>query len=98
MSLSGAETKHRVIPATNFSHTTVLLVIEWFFTGVSLAIETRFQNIAVMTIWRKRWKRHILVAITNLVPLAIWTTANFWEFVDGRFDESKDHPCKMPFT
>ena len=79
-------------------HTAVALVIEWFFTGVSLAIETRFQNIAVMTIWRKRWKRHILVAITNLVPLAIWTTANFWEFVDGRFDESKDHPCKMPFT
>ena len=76
----------------------VPLIIEWFFTGVSLAIETRFQNIAVMTIWRKRWKRHILVAITNLVPLAIWTTANFWEFVDERFDESKDHPCKMPFT
>ena len=79
-------------------HTSVPLVIEWFFTGVSLAIQTRFQNIAVMAIWRKRWKRHILVAITNLVPLAIWMTANLWEFVDGRFDESKDHPCKMPFT
>ena len=79
-------------------NTSVPLVIEWFFTGVSLAIQTRFQNIAVMAIWRKRWKRHILVAITNLVPLAIWMTANLWEFVDGRFDESKDHPCKMPFT
>ena len=79
-------------------HTSVPLVIEWFFTGVSLAIETHFQNIAVMAVWRKRWKRHILVAITNLVPLAIWTTANLWEVVRGRFDESKDHPCKMPFT
>ena len=79
-------------------HTSVPLVIEWFFTGVSLAIETHFQNIAVMAVWRKRWKRHILVAITNLVPLAIWTTASLWEVVRGRFDESKDHPCKMPFT
>ena len=79
-------------------HTSVPLVIEWFFTGVSLAIETHFQNIAVMAVWRKRWKRHILVAITNLVPLAIWTTANLWEVVRGRFDKSKDHPCKMPFT
>ena len=79
-------------------HTSVPLVIEWFFTGVSLAIETHFQNIAVMAVWRKRWKRHILVAITNLVPLAIWTTANLWEVVRGRFDESKDYPCKMPFT
>ena len=79
-------------------HTAVALVIEWFFTGVSLAIETRFQNIAVMAVWHKRWKRHILVAITNLVPLAIWTTANLLEFVDGRFDESQSYPCKMPFT
>ena len=79
-------------------HTSVPLVIEWFFTGVSLAIETHFQNIAVMAVWRKRWKRHILVAITNLVPLVIWTTANLWEVVRGRFDKSKDHPCKMPFT
>ena len=79
-------------------HTAVALVIEWFFTGVSLAIETRFQNIAVMAVWRKRWKRHILVAITNLVPLAFWTTANLLEFEDRRFDESQSYPCKMPFT
>ena len=79
-------------------HTSVPLVIEWFFTGVSLAIETHFQNIAVMAVWRKRWKRHILVAITNLVPLAIWTTTNLLEVVHGRFDESKGQPCKMPFT
>ena len=78
--------------------TSVPLVIEWFFTGVSLAIETRFQNIAVMAVWRKRWKRHILVAITNLVPLAIWTTGNLLEVVHGRFDESEGHPCKMPFS
>ena len=79
-------------------YTSVPLVIEWFFTGVSLAIETRFQNIANMAVWRKRWKRHILVATANLVPMAIWTTANLLEVVHGRFDESKGQPCKMPFT
>ena len=78
--------------------TSVPLVIEWFFTGVSLAIETRFQNIAVMAVWRKRWKRHFVVVIINLIPLAIWTTTNLLEVVHGRFDESKGHPCKMPFT
>ena len=78
--------------------TSVPLVIEWFFTGVSLAIETHFQNIAVMAVWRKRWKRHILVATANLVPMAIWTTANLLEVVHERFDESKGHPCKMPFS
>ena len=54
----------------DFSHTTVLLVIEWCFPGASLAIEARFQNIAVMAFWRKRWKRQIFFAMADLVPMA----------------------------
>ena len=30
--------------------TSVMLVIEWFFTSVSLAIETRYQNMAVIAV------------------------------------------------
>jgi len=41
--------------------TSVQLVIEWFFTSVSLAIETHYQNMAVMAVWRRRWKRHIFI-------------------------------------
>ena len=78
-------------------HTSVLLVIEWFFTSVSLAIETRYQNMAVMAVWRKRWKRHILVAIVNAVPLALWSSAYLIEILHGRFNEN-NQPCKMPFT
>ena len=77
--------------------TSVSLVIEWFFTSVSLAIETRYQNMAVMAVWRRRWKRHILVAIVNTVPLALWTSTNLIEVVHGRFNEA-NQPCKMPFT
>ena len=79
-------------------HTSVQLVIEWFFTSVSLAIETRYQNIAVMAVWQKRWKRHILVAIVNAVPIAIWTGANLLIIVNGRFHELLTQTCKMPFT
>jgi len=35
-------------------HTSVELVIEWFFTRVSLAIETHYQNMTVMAVWRRR--------------------------------------------
>jgi len=48
-------------------HTSVQLVIEWFFTSLSLAIEIRYQNMAVMAVWRRRRKRHILVAIVSVV-------------------------------
>ena len=79
-------------------YTSVPLVIEWFFISVSVTIETRYQNIAIMAIWRRRWKRHISVAIINAVSVAIWTSTNLLEIVDGRYEESANHPCKMPFT
>ena len=79
-------------------HTSVQLVIEWFFTSVSLAIETRYQNIAVMAVWQKRWKRHTLVAILNAVPIAIWTGTYLLIIVHGRFHELLSQTCKMPFT
>ena len=79
-------------------HTSVQLVIEWFFTSVSLAIETRYQNIAVMAVWQKRWKRHTLVAIVNAVPVALWTGTNLLIIVHGRFHELLNQTCKMPFT
>ena len=79
-------------------HTSVQLVIEWFFTSVSLAIETRYQNIAVMAVWQKRWKRHILVAIVSAFPIAIWTGAYLLIIVHGRFHELLTQTCKMPFT
>ena len=79
-------------------HTSVQLVIEWFFTSVSLAIETRYQNMAVMAVWRSKWKRHILVAVVNALPVAFWTGGNLFNVVRGRFDETSNHPCKMPFS
>ena len=79
-------------------HTSIPLVIEWFFNSVSLAIETQYQNMAVMAVWRKQWKRHILVAIVNVLPAAIWTSGNLLLIVHGRFDEPLNQSCKMPFT
>ncbi|XP_078364380.1 uncharacterized protein LOC144648797 [Oculina patagonica] len=79
-------------------YTSVPLVIEWFFTSVSLAIETRYQNMAVMAVWRRQWKRHILVAIVNVFPVAIWTSGNLFLIVHDRFNKPINQPCEMPFT
>ena len=77
--------------------TSIALVIEWFFSSVSLAIVTRYQNMAAMAVWRKRWKRHIFVALVNTVPLAFWTCEYVSEIISERFDDPKQS-CKMPFT
>ena len=78
--------------------TAVPLLIEWFFSSVSLAIETRYQNMPVMAVWRRRWKRHVLVAIVNVLPLAMWTSATMLVIVRGRFPNITNNFCKMPFT
>ena len=74
-------------------HTSVQLVIEWFFTSMSLMIGTRYQNMAVRAVWLKQWKRQILVAVVNVVPLAMWTSTNLLQIVHGRFNEA-NQPCK----
>ena len=79
-------------------YTSVQLGIEWFLTSVSLAIETRYQNMAVMAVWRRRWKRHIFVAVVNAVPIAFWTSGNLFNVIRGRFHETSNQPCKMPFS
>ncbi|XP_067025270.1 uncharacterized protein [Acropora muricata] len=77
--------------------TSIALVIEWVFSSVSLTIVTRYQNMAAMAVWRKRWKRHILVALVNTVPLALWLNKYLMQIMSRRFDDPKQS-CKTPFT
>ena len=77
-------------------HTSVQLLIEWFFTSVSLAIETRYQNIAVMAVWRRRWKRHILVAFVTSMSSGLWFSSNLLDMAHERFTEPLNQPCNMP--
>ena len=78
--------------------TSVPLGIEWFFTSVSIAIETRYENLPVVAVWRKRWKRHLVVLLINLVMVCIWTSTSLLIVLEGRFkDNVKDH-CQMPFN
>ena len=79
-------------------HTLVPLVIEWFFNSVSLAIQTRYQNIAVMAVWQRQWKRHFFLAIVIAIPLAIWVSTYLLVIVHWRFPEAPDRSCKMLFT
>ena len=78
--------------------TSVQLVIEWFFISVSLAIQTRHQNIAVMAVWQRRWKRHITMALLATTTFALWINLNLLHMAHERFEELINQPCKMPFA
>ena len=78
--------------------TSVQLVIEWFFTSVSLAVETHYQNIAVMAVWRKTWKRYFLIATIISAVFALWSTKYLLPIVHDRFNKLSNQTCKIPFT
>ena len=80
--------------------TSVPLVIEWFFTSVSIAIETRYQNMPIMAVWRKQWRRHIIVAVINCTAVTVWACTYLFLIVKVRFcfsGKCLDH-CEMPFS
>ena len=64
---------------------------------LSLAIVTHYQNMAVMAVWGKRWKRHTLVAIINAVFASLWSSGYCAEVLHVRFGDD-GQPCKMPFS
>ena len=83
----------------SFAVTTLVpLAIEWFFTSVSLSIETRYLNAPVIAVWRKRWRRHILVAIVNSVAITFWASTTLLIAVEGRFINVTKVYCQMPFS
>ena len=78
--------------------TSVPLIIEWFFTSVSIAIETRYQNMPIMAVWGKQWRRHIIVAVVNMAIISVWSSDSLLTTVQERFkDKFQDH-CEMPFS
>ena len=77
--------------------TAVPLTIEWFFSGMSIAIETHYQNRPVFAVWRKQWKRHLIVAIINALLIAVWSSTSLLIAIQSQFDDIKNY-CEMPFT
>ena len=75
----------------------VPLVIEWFFTCLSIAIETQYQNRPIMAFWGSQCIIHLTVAMVNTLPIAAWSSLNLLTAIEGRFPTVKDY-CEMPFA
>ena len=84
----------------SFSESTViLLAIEWIFTSLSLAIEVRYQIMAVVAVWSKHWRRHTMVAVINVFPIALWAATDLLDVIHAQSQKPlHQFPCKMPFS
>ena len=67
----------------------------------AITIETRYQNRAVMAVWIRQWRRHILVAIVNTLAIALCISTNILDAVnENELSVARvnlDQTCKIPF-
>jgi len=92
----------RQLPGSDFAlH--VVHVNEYFYTDnktrlqILQSIETHYQNRSVFAVWRKQWKRHLIVAIINALIIAVWSSTSLLIAIQSQFDGIKNY-CEMPFS
>lgn len=76
--------------------TSVPLTREWFFSWMSIAIETpwHYQNRPIIAVWRKQWEWHLNVAIINALLIAVWSSRSLLIAIQSQFEYIKDY-CEI---
>ena len=80
--------------------TAVQLIIEWFFTSVSFAIETHFQNMPVMKVWKTKWCLHIIVSLILATTIFSASTGYFYVLLNihSSGTDRLNQNCDLPFS
>ena len=62
------------------------LVLEWLFGAIVVFVQTRYLNIPVSRVWRRRWKRHLLVALLTIVMIGLYFTEHLLGFIRNEYE------------
>ena len=72
----------------------------WQLSGFSLECQLllrRIIRIDPSSLWRKQWKRHLIVAIINALLIAVWSSTSLLIASKSQFDSIKNY-CEIQFT
>ena len=84
-----------------FVRVSIAISIDFVFNSFSFWLQMSYLNIAVVRVWRKKWRKHMLIAfILTAVTLCYFTTHLFAVVKDkNTLGVIKyDHSCKGPFS
>lgn len=84
-----------------FIRVTIALSIDFVFNSFSLWLQMSYLNVAVVRVWRKKWRKHMLIAfILTAVTLCYFTTHLFAVVKDKNTPRTKarDFSCAEPFS
>ena len=83
-----------------FIRVSIAISIDFVFNSFSFWLQMSYLNIAVVRVWRKKWRKHMLIAfILTAVTLCYFTTHLFAVVKDKNTSGViiDDHSCKGPF-
>ena len=82
-----------------FIRVSIALSIDFVFNSFSLWLQMSCFNVAVVRVWRKKWRKHaLIVLITTIVTLCYMTTYLFAVVKEKNNSKAKDSNCVGPLT
>jgi len=84
-----------------FIRVLIALTIDFVFNSCSFWLQMSYMNIAVVRVWKRRWRKHMLVGlILSVVTMCYFTTHLFAVVKDKHSSGSKlnDFNCTGPFS
>lgn len=83
-----------------FVRVSIALSIDFVFNSFSLWLQMSYLNVAVVRVWRKKWRKHLVIAfILTAVTLCFFTTHLFAVVKDKNTkSKARDFGCPEPFS
>lgn len=83
-----------------FVRVSIALSIDFVFNSFSLWLQMSYLNVAVVRVWRKKWRKHLVIAfILTAVTLCFFTTHLFAVVKDKNTkSKARDFGCPGPFS
>ena len=85
-----------------FVRVAIGLAIDFFFNSFSFWLQMSYLNVAVVRVWRKKWRKHMLVGLTVTVITLCYFTTHLFAVVRAKHASGKTvrfaFNCTLPFS
>ena len=84
-----------------FIRVSIALSIDFVFNSFSLWLQMSYLNVAVVRVWRMKWRKHVLVGLIITIVTLCYFTTHLFAVVEAKNKSkaiNKDFNCTGPFT
>ena len=86
-----------------FIRVSIALSIDFVFNSFSLWLQMSYLNVAVVRVWRKKWRKHMLIGLIITIPALCYFTTHLFAVVEAKNTSKaiinyKKFNCTGPFT